>query len=216
MNPFYIFRRRFRMHKSFSRNPRKSMLTDIAGTVFLIGFVAMSAWLSLSVITDNDPALQVSTATPSNALVQGNLAPETNGVTNGVVAKNTVANTSANGSQTVESADKPGYPTNEDNIYESNWIFQLPDEKYVVQFGSSTNREQLYEDAKLFPVSPVAFYPFRVTQSERVIYGYAAGVYASLDEANLAIAALPPALVQREPWIRPVGELKKQIMAVSN
>jgi len=197
------------------------MAIDLAKTAALCGLVVLAAWMTFLATTQRKPV-----ADKSNALSTATQEP---GSDNKLLA--TVANAdkteNSTGITTVPTSDSVTTSkditetlaqdlANQDNIYESSWILQLPDDNFIVQFGSSLDRSRLYEDAKAFPVDQVAFYPFKLANNERIIYGFSAGVYSSLDEATLAIKQMPQSQVANAPWIRPVAELKKQIKAAIN
>jgi septal ring-binding cell division protein DamX len=105
--------------------------------------------------------------------------------------------------------------TDPQHVYDAEWIMLLPEDKFTIQFGSSPDQRRLFEEARAFPSGQVAMFPFKKTPSNRLVYGYASGVYSSLDAAQRAIRKMPKSIVARGPWIRPIGSLKKQIAAVT-
>lgn len=215
MNPLYLFRRRLKLYKSFSRNPRRSMAGDIAKNAFLMGLVGLAAWLTYSTATQRNPAPTRSQLLESTA-VNAFVSSDTNEKTTDTSPDSADIGESGQTTFETDAVSRTDQIADHDKIYESEWILLLPDEKFVVQIGSSPDRGQLYQDAKGFPFGPVSFYPFKLTPSKRIIYGFAAGVYDSLEEASLAIKQWPASAVERDPWIRPVKILKEQVKALAN
>jgi len=251
MSPLAYYRRKYRLHKAYSRNPRRAMASDILKSFSGIGLVVAISLTGYLLITRQNHQLDqnetrvvkqrapitVANTTPviANALVPVLAAetPETgttvanltaaNVTANSTAANSTAADSTAANSTTGEvlpvpkSAYKDPNSFNSTNpIHGSEWVFQLPDDKFVIQFGTSPDRQLLLEEARAFPTGPIAIYPFKKTPSSQPVYGYSSGIYNSLDEALLALETMPKALVAYGPWIRPIDELKQQIKKTSN
>ena len=92
------------------------------------------------------------------------------------------------------------------------WVFQQPEGRFTIQYRSSTDKELLYEDARLLPsTSSVGVFPFKKTSRNQMLYGYASGVYDTLESAEQTIQSLSPKARAHGPWIRPIKELQEQV-----
>ncbi len=97
-------------------------------------------------------------------------------------------------------------------VRSGEWMLRQNGQQFTIQLASSVNKERLYKDAETFDsVDPVSFYPFRVNGDKKTVYGFACGIYNSLEEARTAIATQPEVFKQYGPWIRPIGEIQTEI-----
>lgn len=232
MNPISSFRHRYRLYQAYSQYPLISISCDLAKTGCLIGLISASSWFGFSVVTQ-----QKHLQTRPNSLSVASHTKQADNLDNatditfstvdrskqqmleGDVEIPAVA-TSESGRLTTAIIKniKPiamEFKSDHKHIYDENWVFILPADKFVIQFGSSLDRERLYADATAFPTGPVAIYPFKKTPSDRIVYGYSSGIYNNLDDAQRALQTFPKTVLANRPWIRPVDALKKQIMEVT-
>lgn len=92
------------------------------------------------------------------------------------------------------------------------WVFQQKDGKFTIQYRSSTDKELLYEDARQLPAnSSAGVFPFKRTSRKQLMYGYASGIYDTLESAEQAIQSLPSKAREHGPWIRPITQLQEQV-----
>lgn len=116
----------------------------------------------------------------------------------------------------VQHAIKPDIAAKTTQVQQWDWILEQNGNHYIIQLGSSINKEKLYESAVNFDTeAPVAFYPFRLNRDEKIVYGYALGIYNSFDSAKEAVASLPQRVQNFGPWIRPIDDLQRQIASTS-
>ncbi len=237
LNPLSSYRHRYRLHQAYSQYPRLNFAADIASTICLTGLVATVAWFGYTLTTYQANSRPVSpdiasTLSPQVAVNQNDKlgtqitesvakAAKTESVitaankNTGEVEIPAAATIAANGNSATGNNSVFSFPQREGKIYESDWIFLLPADKYIIQFGSSANRDLLYAEANAFPTGPIAIYPFMKSATSRIVYGYSSGVYNSRQEATRALEILPREAVTNSPWIRPVGALQKQIKELS-
>ena len=240
MSPLAYFRRRYRLHRSYSRHPRLSLASEILSTVG-VGIVAVGlSALGYSMLTKRN---QVPVQSQLNPVVtqqevtqpvvtqqavtqQENITEETIQQESATVIGSTPVIVTATAKVPTakiltDVAQQESIPValdplrDADQVFGSEWILQLADDKFVIQFGTSPDRALIEQEARAFPDPPVAIYPFKRTPSSRLVYGYSSGVYDSLDEALRIVETLPQALVAYGPWIRPVAQLKEQIKRLS-
>lgn len=104
---------------------------------------------------------------------------------------------------------------NATRLLDWEWVLKQDAEKFTIQYGSSPDEELLYESARAFPTeSAVVVFPFKKTPSNRTVFGFSSGLYDSLDSAQQAIKELPQSARSFGPWIRPIGQLQKQIVVM--
>jgi hypothetical protein len=225
VNPLSSYQHRYRLHQAYSKYPRLSLLGDITKTACLCGFVAAVAWFGFTVSThDNNASIiaanvnkpvnnAIDAITPSgnNPAVIASVENAPSALSGDVEIPAVASTTTA-----VLASNPSPLSTEERQIYESDWIFLLAADKFVIQFGSSSDRALVYEEANAFPTGPIAVYPFKKTPSDKLVYGYSSGVYNSLQDAQRALSTMPKDLQERDPWIRPVGRLQKRIMQLSD
>jgi len=100
----------------------------------------------------------------------------------------------------------------EKQIENSDWLLKQNANQFTVQYASSTRQPLLKQDARAFPTDdPIVIYPFRRSKREKMVYGFAVGLYTTRADAEQAIAKIPDSASTNEPWIRQVGTLQKQI-----
>lgn len=100
-------------------------------------------------------------------------------------------------------------------LFDWEWVLKQDTDKFTIQFGSSPDKDLLYESARTFPTEEaVVVFPFKKTPSNRTVYGFSAGLYDSLEKAQQAIRDMPSATRAIGPWIRPIDELQKQIVVM--
>jgi len=212
MSPLAFYRHKYRLHQSYSRYPRITMVSDILKSAGLFGIVAASTWFTFSVMMQQSHSgshIEVSTQFAQNKTEVDELI--------GKVATHPISAAEIEIPATLSTRGNTGLNlvSNVSVIYESKWILQLPDDKFVIQLGSSANKALIEIEAKALPTGPVAIFPFKETPSARPVYGYSSGVYDSLDDALQAIDTMPKSLVANGPWVRPVSQLKTQIRRLS-
>ncbi len=99
-------------------------------------------------------------------------------------------------------------------VYNADWLLKQNAGSYVVQLASSTAKPELFQKAFLLSEThPVVVYPFRKTRSNRLMYGYAIGMYDSFNEAQSGVGKLSASSVAEGVWIRSVGEIQKEIVS---
>ena len=107
------------------------------------------------------------------------------------------------------------YPVAKVGVYNADWLLKQNDSAYVVQLASSTVKPEIYQKAFILSdTHPVVVYPFRKTRGNRLMYGYAIGMYDSFREAQNDVNKLQDSAVAEGVWIRPVGEIQREIVSV--
>ena len=99
-------------------------------------------------------------------------------------------------------------------VYNADWLLKQDASSFVVQLASSTDKPDLYQ--KAFDLSdghPVVVFPFKKVRGNRLMYGYAIGMYGSFQEARRSVSKLPEGAVAEGVWIRLVGDLQKDIVS---
>jgi len=97
-------------------------------------------------------------------------------------------------------------------VYNADWLLKQDASSFVAQLASSTDRSGLYQRAfDLSDTHPVVVYPFRKTRGNRLMYGYAIGMFGSFHEAQRSVGALSEGAIAEGVWIRRVGEIQKDI-----
>ena len=101
-------------------------------------------------------------------------------------------------------------------VLSSDWLLDQDPTAFTIQFGTSPDKDLLYRSAKSFDSeTPVVVFPFKRTPSNRPVYGFASGIYASLDEARQGILELPESAITYGPWVRSIGKVQTQIKSMS-
>jgi septal ring-binding cell division protein DamX len=241
-NLFSSLSHRYRLHQAYSRHPRLAFAGDIARNLCFVGLMAAIPWFIYATVAqqNNSPRTSIaSISTPQNAPITTQ-APEVKHTEIALASTVEAINTATTETELpilqpvdieVPAVAKPNQQDNQladisnakvltvatdpQHVYDAEWIMLLPEDKFTIQFGSSPDQRRLFEEARAFPSGQVAMFPFKKTPSNRLVYGYASGVYSSLDAAQRAIRKMPKSIVARGPWIRPIGSLKKQIAAVT-
>lgn len=229
---------RYRLHQAYSRHPRLAFAGDIAKNLGFFGLMATIPWfIYATTVQKNDPTHTSVAAVnaPQNLPVTTPVVTTAQVASTDAVIAKPVKTIEATPLKPIDieipAVAKPGPKDNQladisnakvltvatdpQHVYGAEWIMMLPEDKFTIQFGSSPDQRRLFEEARAFPSGQVAMFPFKKTPSNRLVYGYASGVYSSLDAAQRAIRKMPQSVVARGPWIRPVGALKKQISAVT-
>ena len=102
-------------------------------------------------------------------------------------------------------------------IVNQQWILEQSSDKFTIQFGTSPDSELLLEFVPLIATgSPVSIFPFKRTPSGRLVFGISTGLYSTLEEAATAVNTMPAAAQEFDPWIRPLGQLKRDILNTVN
>jgi len=184
--------------------------TSILIRVCLWFLVAVGAWFAVSLMTsglkekENELAQNSNVADESSKLT--GLADDSQAQAEITAATATQATNPIRKSHTKIPAAKAG-------VYNADWLLKQDGGSYVVQLASSIEKPDLYQKAfDLSETHPAVVFPFKMTRSNQLMYGYAIGMYDTVREARAGIKQLSGNVVAEGVWIRPVGEIQKQIV----
>lgn len=198
--------------------PALFIAAGAAKTIAQVGLVAGIAWYGVSVATK-----------PPETLVADNQAVQTTLTSPAAIVSKTTDSTvqveipavsapvqqvhlsKTSGQSITHKIERP-----ENKLLTSEWLLRQDPTAFTIQFGTSPDKDLLYRSAKTFDSEfPVVVFPFKRTPTNRPVYGFASGTYASLEEAKQGILELPESAFTYGPWVRPIGKLQKQIRKMS-
>jgi len=201
--------RKFRAHNKYSY-PGLFMVLGGSKALLQIGVVFVGAWFAVSLMTselkekENELAQNSNVADESSKLT--GLADDSQAQAEVTATAATQATNPIRKSHTKIPAAKAG-------VYNADWLLKQDGGSYVVQLASSIEKPDLYQKAfDLSETHPAVVFPFKKTRSNQLMYGYAIGMYDTVREARAGIKQLSGNAVAEGVWIRPVGEIQKQIV----
>ena len=201
--------RQFRAYHKYSY-PGLFIAISSAKALLQIGVVFAVAWYALSLMTGGQHAGGRALAQDSNA---ADKSLQLTGFTGAPaqVEIPAIATSEALG----QTSERVSSPVANPGVYNVEWLLKHEAGSYVVQLASSTDKPDLYQKAfELSDSHPVVVYPFKRTRSNRMMYGYAIGMYDSFNEAQADVKQLSENAVAEGVWIRSVGEIQKQVLSV--
>lgn len=100
-------------------------------------------------------------------------------------------------------------------IYNAEWMLELPEDHYVVQIASATEQQTLLQYAadKSFN-APLAIFPFKVNKNGELVYGLSTGLFIEKDDATTELPMLSKISTQHGVWVRKVAEIKQQLVSL--
>jgi len=98
-------------------------------------------------------------------------------------------------------------------VNDADWLLNQDVSSYVVQLAADTSRSEIVRKASLLSGTHlVVVYPSSKNRDDRLMYGFAIGIYDTFFEAQNEVEKLPESAVAEGVWIRPVRELQKRII----
>jgi len=105
------------------------------------------------------------------------------------------------------------YPAANAAVNDADWLLNQDVSSYVVQLAADTSRSEIVRKASLLSGTHlVVVYPSRKNRDDRLMYGFAIGIYDTFFEAQKEVEKLPESAVAEGVWIRSVRELQKRII----
>ena len=105
------------------------------------------------------------------------------------------------------------YPAANAAVNDADWLLNQDVSSYVVQLAADTSRSEIVRKASLLSGTHlVVVYPSRKNRDDRLMYGFAIGIYDTFFEAQNEVEKLPESAVAEGVWIRSVRELQKRII----
>ena len=201
--------RQFRTYHKYSY-PGLFIVISSAKALLQIGVVFAVAWYALSLMTGGQHAGGRALAQDSNA---ADKSLQLTGFTDTPARVEIPAIATSEALGQISGRVSP--PVANPGVYNAEWLLKHEAGSYVVQLASSTDKPDLYQKAfELSDSHPVVVYPFKRTRSNRLMYGYAIGMYDSFNEAQADVKQLSENAVAEGVWIRSVGEIQKQVLSV--
>lgn len=205
--------RLFRANHKYSY-PGLFIAISSAKALLQIGVVFAVAWYALLLMTGGQHAGGRALAQDSNAVDK---SLQLTGFTDrpAQVEIPAIATSDTLGETSDNTLERISYPVANPGVYNAEWLLKHDTGSFVVQLASSTDKPDLYQKAfDLSESHPVVVYPFKKTRSNRLMYGYAIGMYDSFSEAQADVKQLSENAVAEGVWIRSVGEIQEQIVRV--
>jgi len=209
LNNFFHKYRKFHAHNRYSY-PTLFMAIGCGKALLQIGVVFAVVWYAVSVMSnrlhgsDNALVKKISGVVGSSRFI---------GLVDSKQQSEIPATAASQATSLTLKSRMTSHPAKA-GVYNADWLLKQDVGAYVVQLASSTVKPDLYQKAfELSKTHPAVVYPFKKTRSNRLMYGYAIGIYDSVGEAKADVNQLSRSAVAQGVWIRPVSEIQKEIIS---
>ncbi len=208
--------RSFRAHHRYSY-PVLFTLLGCGKTLVQFACVFAIAWYGLPMMLGQQNKQSSVATVENNAVIESAVAGDSNdsGAAVGLLGSVTLDQIEIPAVAVVETVTERSQPRRETakpGVYNADWLLSQQSGSFVVQLASSTDKSAMYQRAFDYTEShPSVVFPFRKARGNRMMYGFAMGIFSTEEDARDMVETLDATAVREGVWIRQMGEVQRKI-----